>query len=453
MTSETLIIPSESRNREFDGKLLLGCVAAEAGFRAIVGSRHDIHAWIDHLPRSIYIGKDLRSSSAAIVRILTRLGHAVVAWDEEALVYYNREQYLASRVHPATMEAAQVLFAWGRDNAEIWRNCDAYGGAPILEVGNPRLDLLRSQCRPYFEDEVVKLRAELGRYILFNSNFGSVNHILPGATETALTRLAGANAAKYYTDVLSYRTVLFNRFVEAVPDMARAFPDHRIVIRPHPSENPAPWLRIAASHPNVLVRHEGNVIPWVLGAEVLVHNGCTTAIEAVLLGRRVIAYQPIQSPQFDIRLPNDISIPATDMGQLIAALKCALSKDSVVRPAADGQRQILAQYLSGLDGPLSSDRIVLTLRNLRRSRRATGPLAAVAYWHGRAKAVLRRRRKIFFRAQADHKNGAAYNEHRFPAISEAEIKACIERLHRCLGRFGKVTVREIKPNIFMLATK
>lgn len=453
MTPETLIIPSENRSREFDAKLLLGCVAAEAGFRAIVGSRHDIHAWIDHLPRSIYIAKDLRSSSAAIVRILTRLGHVVVAWDEEALVYYTRAQYLASRVHPATMEAARMLFAWGRDNAEIWRNCDAYSGAPIHEVGNPRLDLLRVECRPYFEDQVAELKRELGRYILVNSNFGSVNHILPGATETALARLTSADAARYYTDMLSHRTVLFNRFVEAMPDLARAFPDHKVVVRPHPSENPAPWLRIAASHPNVLVRHEGSVIPWVLGAEVLVHNGCTTAIEAALLGRRVIAYQPIQSPQFDIRLPNDISVPATDMGQLIAALKRALSQDSVARQVPDGQQRILAQYLSGLDGPLSSDRIVRTLGKLRQSRREAGPFSVVAYWHGRAKAVLRRRRKIFFHAWADHKNGAAYNAHRFPAISEAEIKACIERLHRCLGRFGKVTAREIKPNIFMLATK
>ena len=173
MTAQMLIIPSENRNREFDAKLLLGCVAVEAGFRAIVGSRHDIHAWIAQLPPAIYLAKDLRASSLVMTRILRQLGHTIAAWDEEGLVYYSPAQYLAARVDPEVMNATDMLFAWGADNAQIWRGASPHRAASVHEVGNPRLDLLRTDLRPFHESQRRILHVDYGGYILINSNFGT----------------------------------------------------------------------------------------------------------------------------------------------------------------------------------------------------------------------------------------------------------------------------------------
>ena len=62
--------------------------------------------------------------------------------------------------------------------------------------------------------------------------------------------------------------------------------DHQIIIRPHPSESHDPWRQLAAELPNVSVVYEGNVAEWLLAAELLIHNNCTTGVEAYLLGRR-----------------------------------------------------------------------------------------------------------------------------------------------------------------------
>jgi surface carbohydrate biosynthesis protein len=447
MARRTLIIPSESRHREFDAKLLLGCVAAEAGFRVVVGSRHDIHAWIGQLPPSVYLAKDVRASSAVISRILRQLGHTIVAWDEEALVYHNPSQYLSARVAPEVLNAAEMLFAWGPDNAEIWRTFPEYGGAPIHAVGNPRLDFLRPALRPFHEQQRRMLKIDFGDYVLINSNFGSVNHILPGAAATITSRFSDDIAARRHLDMLSYRKRLFSHFLEAAAALARALPKTSIVVRPHPAENPEPWQEIARNYPNLHVRHDGGIVPWLLGAKAIVHNGCTTAVEAAVMGRSAIAYMPIEDARFDIQLPNALSRQAKSVDDLICQIRAEKTDN-----AAPEYTPILQKYLSALDGALSCDRIVDRLFELddRPVRRNLGSFLARV--RGRIKASTRRRRKSLHHENVDHKNGARYSSHRFPAISEQEVHASISALRQCLGRFESVSASELRPNIFDLTS-
>lgn len=449
MTDQYLIIPSENRVREFDAKLLVGCCAVEAGFRVIVGSRHDIHFSIDRLPRSTYVGKDLRASSALMTRILTKLGHRIVAWDEEGLVYHTRDHYLAARVHAPVLRACDLLFAWGKDNAETWRLCPDYDGTPIHEVGNPRFDLLRPELRPLHQRTLAALREQFGDYILINSNFGSVNHILPDATKTVFSRLGGGSAAAYHRAMLQHRRLLFSSFIAALPRLAEALPDVTIVVRPHPSESPEPWRQAAKGRANVHVRHEGGVVPWLLGARAIVHNGCTTAIEGMILGRRVIGYQPVVSDLYDIPLPNSLSETAIDLETLIAKLRQIVSPAIASRGEVE-HAKILRRHVAALEGPLSSDRVVAALQSLGPPTRRGRGQALLQGLRGHIQASSRRRRKTLASDIADHKNGAAYNEHRFQPVSLAEVQSGIEEMRACLGRFDTVGARRLLPNVFEL---
>jgi surface carbohydrate biosynthesis protein len=447
MVHRYLIIPSENRTREFEAKLLLACCAAEAGFRTIVGSRHDIHLSIDRLPRSIYVGKDLRASSALMTRILARLGHHIVAWDEEALVYYTPEQYLAARVHVPVMKATELLFAWGPDNADVWRSHPEYDGRPIQMVGNPRFDLLRPELRGFHQQSVADLHRRFGQYILINSNFGTVNHLLPDAVDTSLRRFRSTEAAQFQAEAFRQRRRLFEEFLAMVPLLAKAFPDRAIVVRPHPSENPEPWLQIARAEANVHVSHEGNVVPWLLCAAAIVHNGCTTAIEASILERACISYQPAAMRRFDIPLPNSLSDTAATRGELVDKLQKHLSGDLPIS-APEDRSCLLRRHVAALDGRLSSDRVVSALsRYARRISRSPQP-SLIRRWRGRIQAVLRRHQKAPFHHLPDHKNGAQYNQYRFRPLAAGEVERDIDSFRRCLGRFSGVTASHLFGNVF-----
>jgi surface carbohydrate biosynthesis protein len=94
--SATLIIPVENQVREFDAKLLLGCVAAERGLPVILGSRTYVHYAVDSIPHGVYMAKSMRSLSERMFTILRDLGHEIFAFDEEGLIrppdalYYTR---------------------------------------------------------------------------------------------------------------------------------------------------------------------------------------------------------------------------------------------------------------------------------------------------------------------------------------------------------------------------
>lgn len=439
-----LIVPSENRTREFEAKLLLGCVAAEAGYSVIVGSRQAIHVWIDRLPPAIYLAKDLRASSARMFDILDKLGHAIVAWDEEALVYYTPEHYLAARVHPPALRMTRALFAWGTDNAELWRRSAAYHGAPIYIAGNPRIDLLRPELLPFFANEAMRLKLAHGDIILVNSNFASVNHFVPDGAERARTRIAGDRALTFHDKAMEYRSALLERFLSMVPAVARTFPEAAIVVRPHPSEDQRVWRNRTADCGNVVVCHDGNIVPWLMASQAIVHNGCTTAIEAALIGKVPIAYQPISSNAFDIHRPNQISRRADSLEQLIGAIMD--SRDGATAPV---DRARFADYVAPLGNNLYAERIVGAIQELDGAGLLLPRVSRSGRLLGRIRAVARRQAKLRQRDSVEHV--ARYDAHRFRPMALEEVRSAIGRLSRCLGRFDGVRTTELWRDVFCLS--
>src|SRR5581483_2162938 len=50
-------------------------------------------------------------------------------------------------------------------------------GDRIEVAGSPRLDVIGPKGRQIFDPEAKRIRAEHGPFVLFNSNFGSINSI------------------------------------------------------------------------------------------------------------------------------------------------------------------------------------------------------------------------------------------------------------------------------------
>jgi surface carbohydrate biosynthesis protein len=177
-----LLIPVENQVRELDGKLLLACIAARRGLPSIIGPKRELESHIRNLsfPRSIYLAKSLQRGHQKFFQAARKLGHEIAAWDEEALVHLPAENYYSRRLWPQSMACVSHLFAWGQDNAELWRQYrELPAGTPIHITGNPRGDLLRTELRGYYQDKVEELQQAYGDFILINTNFGYVNAITP----------------------------------------------------------------------------------------------------------------------------------------------------------------------------------------------------------------------------------------------------------------------------------
>ncbi|MFQ5698963.1 MAG: surface carbohydrate biosynthesis protein [Myxococcota bacterium] len=456
--ASTLIIPVESQVRELDAKLLLACVAAERGFRVVLGSRAYVHHRVHAMGRGVYLAKSLRPLSDRMFGILRQLGHHIVAFDEEGLVRFSDDVYYRRRLSPSALRRISILLAWGPDSARLFRDAPSYSGIPIRITGNPRIDLMRPELREFYRHDVDDIHRRFGDLILVNTNFAMVNAFVPGLNlirpKRAADRpsaLGGAGAGlplDYVLGLEEHKRALYEDFHRMIPALADAFPERSIVIRPHPGESFDPWKALAGRRSNVQVASDGSVVPWLMAAQVLIHNGCTTAVEAAVLGRPAVTYRPRSSRRYDLDLPNDLSHGARDLDQLFRSVADIL--DGKLGPLEEGaRRSVFESHLVGLDGRLAADRIVDVLEEAGYGRPPPPPRLDRALV-GRAHLAARTAVKALNRRRRAHRNSAAFHRHRFPEIGARDLQERIERLGRQLGRFENQHVRRRWEHVFSI---
>ena len=107
--------------------------------------------------------------------------------------------------------------------------------------------------------------------------------------------------------------------------MARRFPDHRIILRPHPSEIVENWHAWIGGHDRVEVMREGAAVPWILAAHMLVHTNCTTGVEAVALDTPSICLVSMDNPANRRYLANVVNPVTTNIGATIREIERVLA--------------------------------------------------------------------------------------------------------------------------------
>jgi len=458
-----LIIPVENQVRELDPKLLLACVAARRGFSSILGFRREMHFNMGDFPRGVYVSKSMTHASDMMFEIMRKLGHTVVAWDEEALVHLPAETYYSRRLSADAMKWVSHFFAWGEDSAELWRQFPQFPhGTPVHVTGNPRCDLLRPEMHGYYEADIRRIKEAFGPFILVNTNFNHVNGFSPvqnlfqppraPGEPPAFGRAAAGMSREYAEGLQTLKQAVFAAFQEMIPRLAEAFPDHTIVVRPHPTENPDAYHRIAERCPRVRVTNEGNVVPWLLATRALVHNGCTTGVEAYVMGVPAVSYRAHVDETYEngfYRLPNLVSHQAFDLEALQAVLGKILAGELGAADGAD-RRAAIARYLAARDGQLACERIVevlaATVQN--HSRRPETPL--VQQLQGRlwltGRTLLKRAKA---RLPSSH-NKPAFQRHRYPQISLDDIRSRIGRFQKLLGDESEPRVEPLHGSFFQI---
>lgn len=457
-----LIIPVENQVRELDPKLLLACIAARRGFTSILGNLREIDLRIASFPPSLYLCKSMTARNLGVFRILRRLGHEIASWDEEALVHLPDEIYYSRRLDPASLHCLSHLFAWGEENVRLWRQYPQLPGAlPIHLTGNPRCDLLRPELLPFYREEVDEIRSEHAPFLLVNGNFNHVNafyaqqNLFFQRTGGSASRLgkAGVGMPQGFAERLrDQKEAVFQAFQKLLPTLDRAFPRHTIVVRPHPTESLDVYRSIAASCARVRVTNAGNVVPWLLGASALVHNGCTTGVEAFAIGVPAISYRPRVDPQIDdgfYGLPHGLSHQCFDLDALIDLLK-DVTTGKLGAPTGPERQALLDRHVTGLAGRSASERIVAVVEALGEDRGSPGPSlpdAAVGHaWANARRLVKRVRDRIPY-----YWKHASFYRHRYPALSVEQVREKLRRFERLLGEAEPVRVEDLGGGIFRVS--
>jgi len=439
-------LPVETKVRELSGKVFLACIAVTNGFDAVIGSKEGVNLAIPFFNKGIVLGFGLAEGFADNFEKIKKYGHKIISTDEEGLVTLNDELYLKHRVSEKTLNFTDIFCCWGEKQKSLIESKRNKNNCKILTVGNPRFDMLRIENRNFFNNDVEKIKKKYGKFILVNTNFGHANHFSGEKFVLESLRKKGwmSNSADrdYFIRRIKWQNKILDEFLKIIPDISKEFREHKIIIRPHPSENHEIWEKIEKKFPNVSVIHSGNVIPWIIAAEALIHNGCTTAIEAFLLKTKVVSYRPVIINDLESDLPNRISHQATGSEEMINVLRKILKED--YDPEYPQKKIILKKYLSGMDGEFASEKIIKILKLYAKPsiRPATFFLLPV---FNKCIKIKKNIKRLIFGLKPN-----AYALHKFSNTSVGEIRGMVEKFSSIDDRFSNIKVREISSEAFYI---
>jgi surface carbohydrate biosynthesis protein len=463
-TKGLLLIPAENQVRELDSKLLLACIALRRGFSCVIGSRREMEFSIDAFPRAIYLSKSMTVRSLLFFRVASKFGHQIVTWDEEALVHLPPETYFSRRLDPKAIKYVSHLFAWGEDNAQLWRMYpELPGGTPIHVTGNPRGDMLRSRIRDFYQEDVMDIRKTYGNFILINTNFNHVNAFGPDLNLFKPTsqpgqvpqfgRAARGMSRPYAEALRDHKLAVFNDFKRLIPLLEGAFPDCTIVVRPHPTEKHEIYREIAAQCQRVQVTNEGNVVPWLMATKAVIHNGCTTGVEAYVLGVPAISYRASINEDIDYgfyRLPNLVSHQCFDFEMLQDTLKRILAGE-LGAAGGDERKALVDQHLAAQQGPLACERMMDVLEKIaegqeRFSRRSLRNRLE----RGFVRVGLRLAKRCKSHLPGSH-NRPEFQRHRYPGVSEKDLRVRTARFQKLLDDDRPLRIDRLSATAFQIS--
>jgi surface carbohydrate biosynthesis protein len=457
-----LLIPIENQVRELEPKLLLACVTAERGFSSVIGSRREMEFNIDAFPQSIYLSKSMTIRSLLFFQIAKHFDIEIVTWDEEALVHLPPEIYFSRRLDSRAIKYVSHLFAWGEDNARLWQQYPHLpDGTPIHITGNPRSDMLRPELRPFYQKEAEKFQLSYGDFILVNTNFNHVNAFGPdmnlfkpikdAGQKAKFGRAARGMTREYAAGLRDHKQAVFEDFQRIIPRLEEAFPENTIVVRPHPTENHVVYHKIANQCQRVHVTNEGNVVPWLIASRAVIHNGCTTGVEAYVTGTPAISYRASINETYDngfYRLPNLMSYQCFTFEELRDMLQKIL-KGEVGAADGDERQRLVDLHLAGKTGPLACERIADVLEKIS----VNMPVEKSVSKQTQRWLVTRglHLAKWIKSSLPGSHNRPEFQRHRYPGISLEALRAKLWKFQQLLGNNRELKVEQISNVMFQVS--
>jgi hypothetical protein len=228
-------------------------------------------------------------------------------------------------------------------------------------------------------------------------------------------------------------------FIEAIRYLSdRSNGDHDIVLRPHPVENIDAWRVYLEGMPNVHVIREGSITAWVNNAIAVMHNGCTTALEATVSGTPVVTYLPFEQ-EYARELPNELGVRCESLEALSETVNRLLHDSRAVgsNDQEDALPESVAKKVYLDDAELAAEKIVKVWESLD-----NGELSRPCNWtRFQAQLKLAKLRRVVvgsLRKALPSRFGPAKENYKFPPMDAVDISERVKLLQHILGIHGEL---------------
>ena len=446
----------ELKLRELESKLLLAVAAAARGHNVFLGDIAYL-CWLAKrslIAPGLFHTKDLAPEKLKKEwnNLFRTSGFRVTSLDEESGVLgASYHSFGRHRFSEDMIESADRVLCWGPMDYEGLKEMFPEHVDKFVMTGSPRIDLCRPDLAGYFKPSMTDAYTGGKPYFLFASNFASTNGYTPLWKQLEFNRASGRfkglndpDEFSVYT-LFSRRLTMMGHYVRAIRMLAKTFPDHCIVIRPHPAEASDAWRSYIGDLPNVLEVKELSIAHWIREAKVIFQHGCTTALEAGVVGIPIINFEPSEAPYSSDQVyhPLRVGRKVETVEDLVESVKKVISGEWDGRAEDAQNKEVLRELFHALDGPLASERTVdlwESLPPVESSRETNWTLVRwqIGFWD-----YVRRPIAAFLRALKLYPSRKNDFSHKFPSLSKRELSDFANRIKSLKKDWKNVRVEKI----------
>jgi len=352
-----ILLPIETINRELDFKLVLASYLSGKGHQIYIGQHDFLMTLAPKMKEGgLYIGKNLFNLDASEDKgekyyFLKKHNFNIIYLNEEGAIFFKGEEEMTKRLK----SLYNIDFFDENDDVCVWGSLQKRiedkraSNVSIHATGHPRFDLCKKEWHSLYHSKVKTLLETYNNFILINGNYVAANHGL-GNEYLFLdkTRYSDAEKRLNFINVYNYTSKQLTSMIHLTHHLAVLFPKLNFIYRPHPSEDHNYYELVFSGVKNIHVKHDGPVLPWILASKLLLHDGCTTAIEASLAEKPVINYKPILDDHYDIWLPNQMGTRMTTIDEVVFYIK-EMNRNNFNFPSQRINEKVL-EYLYSFNG-------------------------------------------------------------------------------------------------------
>ncbi len=298
MKKKNVYIPIEIYYREFHQRLYLISKAIKKNFRVYIGTKYGIDKILDKKIKDksyggIYFYKsNIISNKNYLTKICNACDNFVILDEELGPAVSNPNLSLSIRaVFDQRIKKFFVIGKYWKD--KILKHDKNFKNI-VSNTGWPKYDLIKDKEFNFYVEKSKKIKKKFGKFYLFSSNFGTLS-------QNGLIKMKKKQIKNHSKKFWSKRKKIFEQNINDFKEFIKNLNDYyskdgkkKLIIRPHPSEfNHCDWINNTKSISNkVSVIYEGDIIPWIIASEGLVHRGCGTSIDAILLNKDSFFWKP-----------------------------------------------------------------------------------------------------------------------------------------------------------------
>lgn len=414
--------------RELYGHLLLALFAASKGHQVVIATSNDLWLYkrMRLLPPGAYVIKNMNipSQSEQMYHSFLKDGFDIYCHEAEASILWSDFEVFLKEycITPDQFFPFKGVFCWGeRDYMEYTKMFSSYRDVFHL-TGSPRVDLWSPKLLKFWERDYIEA---LKPYVLYVSNnswaVGKRHWTKFLAIQRDLELLKSEENERNLYKAIQKDILMVENAVFSLRELARKNKNVNFIIRPHPMDNEVHWRDAVGEYENIHVIYKDSITAWIAGATALIHNSCTSAIEAVIQGVPVISYVPNEISDV-LGIANKCGIKVYNHKELDSAVRDAIIESDEIKNAGDSNA--LLTTLVSIDQKLASLKIVEEIekgsKELVQDRINASGFMAIAMTK-QSKSLMDKFRRI----DRVHQKNMEFDR--------AEVREAVENLSKILG--------------------